>query len=227
MARQMTFDLPAKPALGREDFFISPANALAVEMLENWPAWPSHKLALIGPKDAGKTHLVQVWAAETDATVVSARDLSNAELTALADHPIAIEDVREIAANLPAQEALFHLHNLAQENGSPLLVTADTAPNHWALSLPDLQSRMAATTVTTLSPPDDALLSAVLVKLFADRQIDVKPKLVTYLLKRMDRSFDAAGRLVAALDETALSEGRAITQSLAARVLDNPPPDTA
>ena len=33
MARQLSFDLPAKTALGREDFFVSPANALAVAMI--------------------------------------------------------------------------------------------------------------------------------------------------------------------------------------------------
>jgi len=223
MARQMTFDLPVKTALGREDFFVSPANALTVKVLENWPDWPSNKLALIGPKGAGKTHLTQVWAADTGAAVTLARNLATADIPTLADTPIAVEDVQDIATDMPAQKALFHLHNLAQANGTPLLVTGDAAPNHWALTLPDLQSRMAATTITTLSPPDDALLSAVLVKLFTDRQIDVTPKLIAYLLKRMDRSFDAAGTLVNALDKAALSEGRAITPNLAAQVLDNTP----
>lgn len=223
MPQQMTFDLPVKTALGREDFFISAGNALAVEMLENWPKWPNHKLALIGPKGAGKTHLTQVWATDTDATVIPARTLADADIPVLANAPVAVEDIREIASDMPAQTALFHLHNMMQASGTPLLVTADTPPNHWALSLPDLQSRMAAATITTLPAPDDALLSAVLVKLFADRQIDVAPNLIAYLLKRMDRSFDAAGTLVAALDNAALSQRRAITQKLAALVLDNTP----
>jgi len=223
MAQQMTFDLPVKTALGREDFFISPANALTVKVLENWYDWPSNKLALIGPKGAGKTHLTQVWASDTGAAVIPARDLAAADIPTLSQHPVAVEDVQDIAADMPAQKALFHLHNLAQANGTPLLVTGEGAPNHWALTLPDLQSRMTATTITTLSPPDDALLSAVLLKLFADRQIDVTPNLIAYLLKRMDRSFDAAGTLVAALDKVALAEGRAITWKLAAQVLDNTP----
>jgi chromosomal replication initiation ATPase DnaA len=223
MAEQMTFDLPVKTALGRDDFFVSPINALAVQMLENWPAWPNHKLALIGPKGAGKTHLVQVWATDTGATVLPARDLPDADIPALVEAPIAVEDIRDIATDLPAQEALFHLHNLAQAHGTPLLLTADIAPNHWGLTLPDLQSRMTATTITTLPAPDDALLAAVLVKLFADRQITVQPDLIAYLLKRMDRSFDAAGQLVATLDKAALSKAKPITRKLAATVLDNSP----
>lgn len=227
MAQQMTFDLPVKTAHGRDDFFISAANALAVKMLEDWPKWPDNKLALIGPVGSGKTHLTQVWAGDTGATVTSAQELAEADIPALASAPAAIEDIREIAANSAAQEALFHLHNLMRETGTPLLLTADRAPNHWALSLPDLQSRMSATTVTTLPAPDDALLSAVLIKLFADRQIEVQPKLIAYLIKRMERSFDAAGALVAALDKAALSQRRAISISIAAQVLDNWDENTA
>jgi len=221
MAEQMTFDLPVKTAQAREDFFISPTNALAVHMLEDWPKWPDNKLALIGPIGSGKTHLTQIWAADIGAVVTAAQDLTEADIPTLASTPVAVEDIRHIASNAPAQEALFHLHNLMRETGTPLLLTADRAPNHWGLTLPDLQSRMSATALTTLPAPDDALLSAVLAKLFNDRQIEVPPKLIAYLTKRMERSFDAAGALVAALDKAALSQRRAISLGIAAQVLDN------
>ena len=48
MATQLSFDLPSKTALGREDFFVSPANAAAVALIESWPDWPSRKLLLTG-----------------------------------------------------------------------------------------------------------------------------------------------------------------------------------
>lgn len=227
MAEQMIFDLPVKTALGRDDFFISPTNALAVKMLEDWPKWPENKLALIGPSGSGKTHLTQVWAADIGASVTAAQDLTKANIPMLARSPAAVEDIRNIATDAAAQEALFHLHNLMRETGTPLLLTADRAPNHWALSLADLQSRMSATTITTLPAPDDAVLSAVLIKLFADRQIEVQPKLITYLTKRMERSFDAAGVLVAAMDNAALSQRRAISINIAAQVLDNWDENTA
>lgn len=226
MAQQLTFDLPVKTAHGRADFFISPSNALAVKMLEDWPKWPRSKMALVGPTGSGKTHLTQIWAGEIGASVTAARDLASADIPALASTPAAIEDIRTIATDAAAQEALFHLHNLMQETGTPLLLTADMAPNHWALTLPDLQSRMSGTAITTLPAPDDALLSAVLVKLFADRQINVPPKLVSYLTTRMERSTEAAGRLVTMLDKAALSEGRPINMKIAAQVLDNWGKDT-
>ena len=217
MPRQLSFDLPAKPALGRADFFVSPANALAVALIDRAQDWPGGKLVLSGPEGAGKTHLVHVWAAQSGARIVAARDLPRADIPALAAGPVAVEDVPEIARDHGAQEALFHLHNLGRAEGQPLLLTGRGTPNHWGLTLPDLQSRLDAAGHARLEPPDDALLAAVLAKLFADRQITLRPDVIPYLLGRMDRSFADAARLVARLDRLALSEKRNLTRALAAR----------
>ncbi|MGB8622376.1 MAG: chromosomal replication initiator DnaA, partial [Paracoccaceae bacterium] len=75
MAEQLVFDLPLRAARGREDFFVSPANAMAVAQVENWRRWPARKLVLVGPQGAGKTHLAHVWAAQADAGIVEAAAL--------------------------------------------------------------------------------------------------------------------------------------------------------
>ncbi len=155
MTRQLSFDLPARAALGRDDFFVSPANALAVAMIDHAETWPGGKLVLSGPPGSGKTHLAQVWAARTGARIVAARDLDDAAVPDLARGPVAVEDVPEIAGEPAAQTALFHLHNLAQAEGHRLLLTGRSAPSHWALTLPDLQSRIAAAPHVALSEPDD------------------------------------------------------------------------
>lgn len=219
MSRQLSFDLPAKPALGREDFFVSPANALAVAMIDLSGSWTGGKLVLCGPEGAGKTHLAHVWAARSGARIVPAQDLDSADITDLAGGPVAVEDIPRIARDRAAQEALFHLHNLVLAGGHPLLLTGRGAPNLWRMDLPDLQSRIDAAPVATLQPPDDALLAAVLAKLFADRQITPKPDVIPYLVGHMDRSFSDAARLVERLDRLALSEKRDLTRKLAARLL--------
>ncbi len=227
MARQLAFDLPAKTALGREDFFVSDANRHAVGMLENWQAchaaqagWPGGKLILHGPEGCGKTHLAHVWAAESGARIVAAETLSGNGLDTLATGPVAIEDADRIAGDLARETLLFHLHNLMQTNASPLLITARRPAARWPLALPDLASRMQGTLQVAIAPPDDRLLAAMLVKLFADRQVAVRPRLIEYLLHRIERSFAAARRVVAELDAAALTEGRPITLPLAAQVLD-------
>jgi len=222
MARQLTFDLPARAALGREAFFVAPANASAVALVESWPAWPSGKLALVGPPGAGKTHLARVWAAMAGATVISAAELPTIDPGKFADRArLVIEDVPRIAGQRAAEAALLHLHNLVLAEGGALLVTGRSAPSRWPIRLADLASRLQGTAVARLAPPDDALIAAVLVKLFADRQLAVPPEVVAYLVVRIERSLASAERLVDALDRRALAERRAVTRPLAALVLDN------
>ena len=221
MAEQLSFDLPVRAALGREDFFVSPTNAEAVAMIEDWQGWPSHKMVLTGPAGAGKTHLAHVWAGLSGAEIITTHDLAGCDITRLAEGCVVVEDADAVACDSTAETALFHLHNLTLAEGGALLVTARTPPHLWGLTLPDLASRLQGTLHSTLGPPDDALLSAVLTKLFADRQLMPSPDTIPYLVRRMERSFRAAEEVVADLDSTALARHRPITRALAARVLDN------
>ncbi len=220
MARQLGFDLPSRTALGRDDFFVAPSNAMAIAMIDGWENWAGGKLALTGPAGSGKTHLTHVWADMSDARILNATDLRSEDVPALATRPIAIEDVPKIARIDDAQTALFHLHNLVLAEGHALLLTGSGPVASWGLTLPDLESRLRGSTAVDLDPPDDALLSAVLVKLLADRQLMPKPDLIPYLLTRMDRSFAAAIDVVARLDAASLALKRPVTRRLAAEVLD-------
>lgn len=217
---QLAFDLPAHAALRREDFFVSPANAAALAVLEAGQ-WPLNKLVLVGPPGSGKTHLAHIWAARSGAALMQAGSLGQADIAARAHTPVALEDADSVAGDPRAETALFHLHNLLAERGLPLLLTATTPPRDWGLRLPDLLSRMQGTSLTRIDPPDDALLSAVLVKQFADRQLLVPPALIGWLLGRMDRSLASARDLVARLDAAALARGGPVTRALAAEVLDS------
>ena len=218
MSRQLAFDLPFDLAYLREDFFASAANEQAFAQVDAWRDWPQGKLILVGPSGSGKTHLAHLWADDAGAQVISAKRLLAADLEDLAQGAVAVEDVEAIAGDRAAETALFHLHNM--NAGKGLLITAARAPRDWGLCLPDLLSRMQAAGVARLSAPDDALLSVVLVKLFADRQISVPPNLISYLVPRMDRSLYAAAEWVKFLDARALALGRPITRALAAEVLD-------
>lgn len=225
MAEQLNFDLPVRAALGRDDFFVSPANAMALGLVEIWPDWASGKLVLSGAAGSGKTHLVHVWAALSGAAIVPATELSDDQVPVLARGPVAIEDVHLIADDADAQTALFHLHNLVLAEGNTLLLTGIGAPPQWGLTLPDLLSRMQGTTVATLQQPDDVLLMVVMAKQFGDRQLAPNGDTLAYLVKHMQRSFAAATKLVAALDQLSLSEKRPITRTLAKRVLEQTAPE--
>jgi len=218
VSHQLAFDLPSGEAFRRVDFYPSPANAQALAAVEGWADWPGGKLLLIGPEGAGKTHLAHIWAGLSGAEVIAAAKLVEHDLHDLAQRPVAVENADQIAGDRATEVALFHLHNLLEGRG--LLVTAASPPRDWRLGLPDLLSRMQAAPVAQLQPPDDMLLSAVLIKLFADRQIVVPPNLIPYLVSRMDRSIAAAREWVKFLDARALALGRPVTRALAAEVLD-------
>ncbi len=221
MPKQLTFELPTKPALGRDAFFVSPSNALAVKQLENWQNWPQRMMVLVGPKGSGKTHLAHVWAEKADAKIINAATVTseNAPEQAQKEH-VVIEDFEQVLGVPEREQAIFHFYNLMQSSSGSVLFTASRAPSHLDFQIRDLQSRMRALAIVALEEPDDRLLAAMLIKLFADRQINVGPELVPYLISRIDRSAFAVQSIVALLDDAALEKNRNVTRRLAAEVLD-------
>lgn len=221
MSRQLTFDLGKTDAQTRADFFVSASNAAALAALDAWVDWPQGKMVLVGPAGAGKSHLARIWSAATGAARVEGEALALADLPALArTGVVVVDDADRVAGLAESERALFHLHNLLAGSGR-LLLTAEGAPAAWGIALPDLASRLEAAGVARIGLADDALLSAVLVKLFADRQISVTPALIRYLTTRIGRSVAAARRLVEQLDHAALAAGRPVTRALAAELLDS------
>ncbi len=215
MAAQLPLDLPLHTALGRADFAVSGANRAAMTLIEGWQSWPGGKLVLFGPEGSGKTHLASVWAEMSDAQIIAATDLHEIDTAA----NIVVEDVPAIAGNAVLEEALFHLHNRTLAAGGRLLMTGQASPSAWPMALQDLASRIQGTLSVALETPDEDLLSYVLVKLFADRQLTPSPSTITTLTLHMDRSFAEAGRLVAEMDRRAMAERRKITADLAREVL--------
>ena len=213
---QFILDLGHRTAYGEADFLVAPCNETAVAWIDRWPHWPGPALALYGPAGCGKTHLAHVWQAKAGATFIKREDLTTEKVPELLGQSssVILDDAEGVE-----EEALLHLYNIVAERRGNLLLTATRAPAHWAVALSDLRSRLLAAAAVPIAPPDDALLSGVLKKLFADRQLAVGEEVVAFLLRHMERSFEAARRLVRDLDETALAERRAITVPLARRIL--------
>ncbi|MGX5736890.1 HdaA/DnaA family protein [Bosea thiooxidans] len=215
--RQLAFDLPIDSRHGIEDFLVGASNEAAYGLIERWPAWPEAWLRLTGPEGAGKTHLAAIWARAAHAWTLSASELTEAKVPHLVSGgALVIEDCDAGPFDEPA---LFHLMNAIKGRGGHLLLTARRPPDLWGLTVPDLLSRLRLAPSATIDPPDDALLRAVLVKLFIDRQLVVDTAVIDALALRMERSFAAARQVVDRLDKRALERGRRVTRPLVQEVL--------
>lgn len=217
MTGQLPLDLPHRTGLGEEDFLEAPSNEQALAMIRLWPGWPQRTLLLTGPQGAGKSHLGAIWSRRAGARTFFARDLRLDLLPGLAhETALLLEDIDED----PARETeMFHLLNLVAESGAFLMMTARKKPDQLRLATPDLLSRLRRAPNVAIEAPDEAFLRAMLVKLFCDRQIRVDEAVIDFLSLRLERSFEAAQKAVAALDREGLARGRAITRPLAAELL--------
>jgi DnaA regulatory inactivator Hda len=218
---QLPLVLGHRVARGLEDFLVAPGNRNAVDWLDRWPEWPFTALAVVGPSGSGKTHLAELWRVRTGARSLDLRSLPIEEIVHAATlaGAVTIDNCDDIAGDDAAEETLLHLYNLLRAEKGHLLTTARKPPSQWGLRLPDLVSRMNSAMVATIDPPDDALLAALAVKLFSDRQLTVGEGVIALLLARGERSFAGMARTVAAVDHTALAAKRAVTVPLVRDVL--------
>ncbi len=211
-------DLPCRAAQGVEDFFVSRSNATAVELIDHWPEWTFPALMLVGPKGSGKTHLAHIWRARSLAAWCEADMLSEEAVPQANEGRCSV--VENLDGGIGDERALFHALNSAREHGRSVLLTSRVAPGDLVVTLPDLRSRLRALPVATIEPPDEALIRAVLVKLFADRQLVVEPHVVGYLALNVERSLAAVNHLVVTIDEMSLALHRRVTRPLAASALE-------
>jgi chromosomal replication initiation ATPase DnaA len=222
LTRQLPLDLGFASSYAAADYLVSASNADAFAWVERWPDWPGVGLALCGPPGCGKTHLAHVWRERSRATIIDAATLTSVDPSHLLASPpaLAIDGLAAGSLDAAAERALLHLYNMTNERRGHLLLCAEAPPARWTIALPDLRSRLAALPTVSIAPPDDGLLEALLAKLFADRQLTVDRGTVIFIVTRMERSFDAARRLVDAIDRAALASQRRPSLGLVREVVE-------
>ncbi|MDX2259005.1 MAG: hypothetical protein NW205_08825 [Hyphomicrobiaceae bacterium] len=216
--RQLTLDLAHRPALGAEDFLVSRANTLAVDLIDGMAGWPHGAALVCGPAGSGKSHLASVWRHRTGAAMIAASAAGHDAAVLLEQSGALV--VEDLDLGIADEQALFHLLNLCRQGRGVVLATSQVAAGLLDIRFPDLNSRIRALPQAVIEAPDDALLKAVLVKQFSDRQLLIEPAVVDYLVARIERSMAAARLVVAEIDGLALAMQRRVTRQLAGAALD-------
>lgn len=214
---QIPLTLTYPPSFRREDFLQAPCNADALAWIDRWPDWPGPALILHGSAASGKSHLAAIWAARSRASLLSPLNL--AACPTRIDGPLVIDRGDLAIGDSDAETCLFHIYNMVKEGGHSLLLTSTVPMQSLDFTLPDLASRLRAAPSVGIEPPDDDLLAAILMKLFSDRQLQISPDVIAYVLPRMERSFAAAHALVAAADALALAQRKGVTLGIMRQVL--------
>lgn len=212
-AQQIPLEFPILSAMGREDFMVGESNQDAVDWIDRWPDWPAPALFLSGPAASGKSHLAAIWQSRGKAVAIKPQDLveNEAQLIAQASPSLMIDGIDTWIGDKAAETTLFHLYNILKEEGRTILLTGRAAPSHIDFAIPDLASRLRAAPCAIIKSPDDTLLQNIIVKMFADRQIQIGEDALKYLMPRMERSFKFISDIVAKSDKLALSQKRPVT----------------
>ncbi len=216
LVSQLTFDWPTKVSTAREDFIVTPSNEKAYRLINSWPRWPVHGVFLVGPERSGKSHLARLWQEKTNAIwLETVNDLEAAFGSKSGGcFIVELENTEDLA-----ETPLFHLINRAILGELYLLLTAPPTLSFDNLRLRDLRSRLRVLPEIELGPPDDMLLRALLIKHFSDRQMEIAPDVVDYMLMHIERTAAGVRRAVEIFDKLALSEGRRLTRAAASRYL--------
>ena len=218
---QLTIEMPKRTALDREDFLVNVKNEAAVDFIDNFYKEPTKIGILIGPKGSGKTHLVNVLCKSLERIKWSFLSPENKDIydTFKINDLIIIEDIN-IYNSKRKEEFLLHSINLSKELNKALLLTSSLKVSKLNFKTLDLVSRLEAMRTAFIEEPDDMLMEALIIKLFNDRQLLVKPNTVNFLMQRIERSYLGISEIIELIDKVSLSQKKSVSVKLIKTLID-------
>lgn len=195
---QIALPLAARTASDAQRIVVGEANAAVIEALQAPAQWPFHVAVLTGPPRSGKSLLAR-WA----------QSLAGAERLEVIDDAETVDETE-----------LFHRWNAVQQGGSreeaALLIIANADPEQggWAITLPDLASRIGGSLQLVIGAPDDAMAGELIHAHAERRGLSLPDGAAEYCVPRTERSFAAIEALVATIDRISLERQAPATMSV-------------
>ena len=213
---QLIFKFPFKVSYFQEDFYVSSNNFEAYKLIESWPNWPDKWINIYGPNGCGKTHLSNILKKKINAVYVKSKEVSENILQKIENVEFLIID----NYSKDIDEILFYsILNQARQTNKYVLVLSKKSIKYMNINLKDLKSRFDSFLDLGIDLPTDDLLSVVITKSFSDKQIEISTRLLDYIIKNIDRSYENVFKFIKEIDNESLSSGKSININLIKKVL--------
>ena len=213
---QLIFNFPFTTNYFEEDFFVSSSNFEAYKLIETWPKWPSRNINIYGPTGCGKSHLASILKKKINSFFINASDISNNSLALIKLKECLIIDNYE---NNIEENLLYTIINQTHQSNQYVIINSDQPISSLEIKLEDLKSRLNSFSIITIDLPTDDLIKVVLTKNFSDKQIQIDNKLIDFILKHINRSYEDIFNFIKKIDELSLSTGKSININLIKKVL--------
>ena len=204
---QLLLDFEHKQNFSDDDFYVGKSNFYTFELINKWPKWEKNFLNISGEKFSGKTHLINIFIKKFNGIRLESKSLNEEKLNSLrAYQNIILEDL-DLDVN---EKLIYTLFNLVEQNNKFLIITSLKPIVEISFKLDDLRSRTKNCLLAKIENPDDELMFALILKNFSDRQILIDKKLIDFIIKRIDRSYDKIFEFIYKIDELSLKKKKPI-----------------
>ena len=216
MNDQLVLKFPTQQAYKKEDFYVSPSNHEAYDLINSWPRWIKKIVNIFGPSGSGKSHLASILKNKTSYLKINSNELNEKIFTRYkTKEALIIENLDE---NIP-EKLLFALWNVAMQDNKYLMITSKKPIASYKFKLKDLASRVKSSLIIGINLPSDDLISVIIAKNFSDKQIKVEKKHIDYIIKRIDRSYEKISQFILTLDKYSLKKRKPFSLKLIKEVL--------
>ena len=214
---QLTLKFPFKTNYFEEDFYVSTNNFSAYKLIESWPKWSSRYINIFGPSGCGKTHLANIFKKKINSFFIKAPELKNNSLPLIKLKECLIIDDYE---NNIEEKLFYSLLNQTYQSNQYVIINTLEPIKTSNVTLNDLKSRFDNFVDVGIDLPTDDLIRVILTKNFSDKQVKIETKLLEYILKNINRSYEDIFDLIDKLDLLSLSTGKSININLIKKVLN-------
>ena len=216
MNDQLILKFPTEQAYKKEDFYVSPSNQEAYDLINSWPKWIKRIVNIFGPAGSGKSHLASILKNKTSCLQMNSNEINEKTfLKFKTKEALILENLNEKIS----EKLLFSLWNMALQDNKYFLITSKKPINFYNFKLNDLISRINSSLIIGINLPSDDLISVILAKNFSDKQIKVEKKHIDYIIKRIDRSYEKISQFILTLDKYSLKKGSPFSLKLIKEVL--------